>query len=215
MRYPGIEFELVRHGIESRNASRPDTREGELRLLGVGRLVEKKGFEYLVEACEVLQRRGVPFTCRIVGEGPCEDALRRKIAGLGLEGRVQLEPFCSHAEIEGHYANAHVLIVPSVVARDGDRDGVPNVMLEAMAGGLPVVATDAGAIGEALIDGATGIGVPQRDPVAIADAVIKLSTDADLRHKVTVVARSVIEAEFSPKKWLDKLRRLFNQPKKT
>ena len=209
--YPGCEFELVRHGIDVLDAQHSCAGDGELRLLGVGRLVEKKGFEYLVEACSLLQKRKVPFRFTMVGEGPGEIALRRKIVELGLEGCVDFQPFCPHEQMAARYANSDVLVVPSVVAQNGDRDGVPNVILEAMAVGLPVVATGAGGIGEVVIDGLTGLLVRERDSGAIAQAVCRLHLDPDLRRQLPDAAKHYVAKEFAPEKWLNKLSRLFEE----
>lgn len=209
-RYPHSPFELVRHGVEVRDVPwRADEKNGELRLLGVGRLVEKKGFGYLVDACGLLQKRGIPFRCRIVGEGPCDAALRQRIRALGLGDRLEIQPFCPHEQMANWYGDSDVLVVPSVVAGDGDRDGVPNVILEAMACGLPVLATGAGGIGEVVIDGLTGVLVGQRDGPAIAAAVSRLHADVQLRQQLAAAARRYIAREFAPGIWLDKLRQLF------
>ncbi|MCX5770612.1 MAG: glycosyltransferase, partial [Candidatus Hydrogenedentes bacterium] len=179
--------------------------------LGVGRLVEKKVFVYLVDACELLRKRGVPFRCRIVGEGPGGAGLRQRIEALGLGDRVEIQRFCPHDRMAVHYAGSDVLVVPSIVAGDGDRDGVPNVILEAMAGGLPVVATGAGGIGEVVIDGLTGVLVGQRDVAAIAGAVLRLHEDVQLREQLAASARRFVAREFEPARWLDKLWQLFAQ----
>jgi len=211
-RYPECLFELVRHGVEVREVPRrAEGEKRELQLLGVGRLVEKKGFGYLVDACGLLQKRGVPFRCRIVGEGPGEAGLRQKIEALGLGDRVEIQRFCPHQQMAGHYAGSDVLVVPSVVAGDGDRDGVPNVILEAMAGGVPVVATGAGGIGEVVIDGLTGVLVGQRDGAGIAAAVSMLHADVQLRQQLAAAARRFIAREFEPSRWMEKLQQLFTQ----
>lgn len=211
-RYPERGFELVRHGVAvTEPVARRSGEDGVVRLLAVGRLVEKKGLDHLVDACGWLHSQGVRFQCRIVGEGPGEADLREKIRTLRLEGRVGIEPFCPHDAMAQHYANSDVLVVPSVVSSNGDRDGVPNVMLEAMACGLPVVATDAGGISEVLIDGLTGVRVPQRDAAAIAGAVLRLRSDTQLRQRLVEGAARYVSSEFDPARWLDKLRRLFEQ----
>ena len=144
-------------------------------------------------------------------EGPGETGLRQKIEALRLGDRVEIPRFCPHEQMACHYAGADVLVVPSVVAGDGDRDGVPNVILEAMAGGLPVVATGAGGIGEVVIDGLTGVLVGQRDGAGIAAAISRLHADAQLRQQLAEGARRFVAREFEPARWLDKLQQLFTQ----
>jgi glycosyltransferase involved in cell wall biosynthesis len=130
--------------------------------------VEKKGFHVLLAALPLVH---APFVLRIVGEGPEESRLKAIIADLGLSQRVV---FCgpkTHEELPAEYQGSHLLVAPSMVDRDGDRDGLPNVVLEAMACGRAVVGTNAGAILSALRDGSNGLLVPQNDPQSLANAI--------------------------------------------
>ena len=146
------------------------------RLLGVGRLVPKKGFELLIDTCAVLRDAGLDFSCGIVGEGPLRESLTRRIRGRGLEGRVRLTGALDHAEVAGRMAEAHALLMTSRVAADGDRDGLPNALLEGLLTGLPVVATRAGSIEEVLSDGVTG-RLAEAEAGAVAAAVRALLAD--------------------------------------
>ena len=130
-------------------------------MLAVGRLVAKKGFDVLVEAAARVER---PFRLRIVGEGPEREALERRISSAGLGGRIELCGPRTHAELPGEYASADLVVVPSVVDPTGDRDGLPNVVLEAMACARPVVASDVAAIATAVTPGETGLLVPASRP---------------------------------------------------
>ena len=136
-----------------------------LRILAVGRLVEKKGFHILLRAAARLKR---PFLLRIVGEGPERERLQSIIAEHGLAERVSLVGAKTHEELPDEYTNAHLLVVPSIVDRSGDRDGLPNVVLEAMACGRAVVATDAGALSSAVVPSQTGMLLRQNDPASLA-----------------------------------------------
>ncbi len=212
--YPGSSFELVRHGIDPG----PYTSEGEprqggpCRLLAIGRSVEKKGFLYLVRACRELRDSRFPYVCTIVGEGPGHEAIQSEIARHDLEGCVLLEDFLPHDQLIKRYHEADILVVPSVVAQDGDRDGVPNVILEAMASRLPVIATDAGSIPEVVRDNATGLLVPQREPQSLAQGIRTLWNDVLLRTRLAEAAFSLVQAEFRPEKWLSKLQAMLAQP---
>jgi glycosyltransferase involved in cell wall biosynthesis len=180
-------------------------------VLGVGRLVEKKGFVHLVEACALLVRAGVDVRCEIVGDGEERAALAQRIAALGLTGHVTLLGALSPQAVQGRMRAASVLALPCVVARDGDRDGLPTVLLEAMALGTPCVGTDVTGIPEALADGATGLSVPQGDAAGLADACRRLLDDEELRVRLATAARSVVERRFSSRVNARRLRALWGQ----
>src|SRR3970040_2423963 len=108
-------------------------------LLAGGQLREKKGFAYLLKACRVLKDRGYRYTCEIVGEGPLRPQLEKLLRELSLEDTVVLSGPLPHQEVVRRYQPSHIFVLPSVLGSDGDRDGIPNVVLEAMAMALPVV----------------------------------------------------------------------------
>jgi glycosyltransferase involved in cell wall biosynthesis len=174
-----------------------------LRLLAVGRLVEKKGFDVLVDAAALLT---LPFHLRIVGEGPLRERLADRIVHAGLTGRVELAGSRTHAQLPGEYAAADLVVVPSVVGPDGDRDGLPNVVLEAMASMRPVVASDVASLGSAVIDGETGLLVPPRDPVALAYGLESLGRRAALRRRLGDNARARAERDFELGRCTDRFR---------
>lgn len=215
-RYPGARLELVRHGLDFRGVPCADSRSAGKRrgmkccILAVGRFVEKKGFRYLIDACAEMRADGFAFRCTLVGDGPEKRRLLRRIQALDLTDEVFILPSCGQQELMGHYNRADVLVAPSIVADDGDRDGIPNVILEAMAHGVPVIASDAGSIPEAVAEGETGLAIPQRDAPAIGAAVVRLWEDAALSDRLTRGALSLVAGEFSQDKWLDKLHSLFN-----
>ncbi len=185
---------LIRHGIDIAQFKFTGRREAHStpRLLAAGRLVEKKGFRYLVEAMGRLPE----CLCEIAGAGELEDQLRREIEERGLSGRIHLSGWLPPEEIRARMTAADVLVVPSVTAGSGDRDGVPNVLLEAGAVGLPIVACDAGGVGEFVIDGETGRLVPSRNPGAIADAVGAALSDTASTRRLAENARKKVENEY-------------------
>lgn len=172
----------------------PEARPPEI--VAVGRLVEKKGFADLVRACALLRERGERFCCRIIGTGDLERKLREQVAVLGLEGTVELLGPRPQRELAGYLQNAAVFAAPCVVGTDGNRDGLPTVLLEAMALGTPCVATGVTGIPEVLEDGVTGLEVPQHDPEALADALSRLLQNGALRVQLAAAARARIEQEF-------------------
>jgi glycosyltransferase involved in cell wall biosynthesis len=181
---------IVPHGVDlERFQPSPAPAAPPVRVLAVGRLVEKKGFDILVEACA---GAADAFTLRIVGDGPERARLQERIRHHRLDRRVELVGSRTHAELPSEYAAAHVVVVPSVVDATGDRDGLPNVVLEALASGRPVIATRVGAIESAVRNGETGLLVPPRVPHAIADALSALAADAGLRDRLGAAGRRAV-----------------------
>jgi colanic acid/amylovoran biosynthesis glycosyltransferase len=171
--------------------------ERPLSLLCVGTLHEVKGQRYFVEACRLLAEAGIPVRCTIVGDGPDHAALTRQIAAAGLERQVVLAGRRTRAELAEHLHAAHALVAPSVPTREGKREGIPVVLMEAMASGVPVVASAISGIPELVEDGVTGLLVPPRDARAVADALRRLLDDAALRQKLGVAGREKVVREFN------------------
>ena len=186
--YNGLELERFEF---TSAAARP------ARIVGVGRLVEKKGFGDLLEACALLASQGRHFECRIVGGGALEAELRESVVRLGLEHVVTLVGPVSQEIVRDEIAAAAVLAAPCIVGVDGNRDGLPTVLLEAMALGTPCVATDVTGIPEVVKDGRTGLAVAQHDPAALACALGRLLDDTDLRVRLATAARTLIEQRFN------------------
>jgi glycosyltransferase involved in cell wall biosynthesis len=147
-------------------------------ILAAGRLVEKKGFDILVDACARLRDRGVAFTCAIAGDGPLRSTLERQVADRSLGGVVTLRGWTPPGALALAMREATLLAVPSRVTEGGDRDGIPNVILEAMSAGLPVVASATSGIPEAVEHQTTGLLVPEGDASALAEAIAALLEDA-------------------------------------
>jgi glycosyltransferase involved in cell wall biosynthesis len=166
------------------------------RIVGVGRLVEKQGFGDLVAACALLAAQGRRFECRIVGGGEFEGQLRSAVDRLGLQHVVTFVGPVSQETVREEITAAAALAAPCVVGADGDREGLPTVLLEAMALGTPCIATDVTGIPEVLLDDRTGLAVAQRDPAGLADALGRLLDDEELRVLLARAARRLIEARF-------------------
>ncbi len=199
----------IYNGLELEKFSYEAPRGRAPLILAVGRLVEKKGFDDLIEACALLRNRSVQFRCRIIGLGEQERELRAKVKRLKLGDRVELPgPRPQSALIEA-VGSAAVFAAPCVVGGDGNRDGLPTVLLEAMALGTPCVSTDVTGIPEVLRDGETGLMVPQRDPAALADAIERLLSDPELRVGLAGRARRLVEAEFNVRRNAALLREAF------
>jgi glycosyltransferase involved in cell wall biosynthesis len=186
---------LVPHGVDLRRfrPARHRTASKGTALLVVGRLVEKKGFDVLLRA---LASTTAPVRLTIVGDGPQRRRLEALVDELQLGGRVRLAGATTHAELPTFYASADVVVVPSIVDTGGDRDGLPNVILEAMASGLPVVASSVGAITSAVVDGLTGLITAPGDERALARSIDSLAGAPDLRRRLGVAARKRAEDHF-------------------
>lgn len=165
-------------------------------VVAVGRLVEKKGFDVLVDALSLLRDDGVEAQATLVGDGPLRQSLEARVAAAGLGDRVHLVGARSHEEVVDLLGRSVVLAMPCVVAGDGDRDGLPTVILESMALGTPVVSTRVSGVPEMVDDGRSGLLVEQRDPVALAAALKDVLTDAALRQRLATAARDVVTERF-------------------
>jgi glycosyltransferase involved in cell wall biosynthesis len=190
----GARVHLLPHGVDLRRFSpRPAPVGGALRLLAVGRLVEKKGFHVLVEAAARLKS---PFRLRIIGEGTEHARLLDLIDAHELSDRVTLDGALTHAELPAAYADAHAVVVPSIQDASGDRDGLPNVVLEAMACARPVVASKISAVGCAVTHNGTGLLVPPGDAAALAAALEQLGAERALRERLGQRGRERVERDY-------------------
>lgn len=178
-------------------------------ILAIGRLVEKKGFSDLVAACSMLAHQNVQFHCNIIGGGDQESQLRRQIVSLGLESYVRLLGPQSSDCVKVALKRAAVLAVPCITASTGDRDGLPTVLLEAMALGTPCVATTVTGIPEVVQHEETGLLIPERNPEQLATALRRLIADGELARNLASRARQVIEANFDIDRNAAELRELF------
>lgn len=205
---PAAHVQLVHHGVvasagESASTVPPFPRPEATSdaaaplVLAAGRLIDKKGFDTLVHACRLLADRGVAFECRIYGDGPLAGSLQQAVERERLAGSVVLRGWASAETLMSEMARAAVFTMPSRVSRSGDRDGIPNVVLEAMAAGVPVVATAVSGIPEAVHDGTTGLLVAPDDPVALAEALQRILHDPALARRLGSAARARIAEEFT------------------
>jgi glycosyltransferase involved in cell wall biosynthesis len=183
-----------------------------LRALGVGRLVEKKGFDVLVEACGILRRQGVAVEALIVGEsGEHEAQIRRRIVELDLGAHVRLAGPMEQARLYEEYRRAGAFCLPCRVLDNGDRDGIPNVLVEAMACGVPVVTTAVCGIPEIVSDGVNGQLVPPDDPQALADALQRLAREPLFASRLASAGRETVRERFDGDRFAAQLAALFRE----
>lgn len=152
-------------------APQPLHHDTPVKLLGVGRLVEKKGFRYLIDAAQILKTRRLQFTLTLIGDGSLTAELKQLAAENNVSDHIHFVGKKNTAEVRAAMAAADVVIVPSVTSATGEQEGLPVVIMEAMATGVPVIASDHSGIPEIVIPGRTGYLTPEKDAVAIADAI--------------------------------------------
>jgi glycosyltransferase involved in cell wall biosynthesis len=166
-------------------------------ILSVGRLVEKKGFPDLLEAFGLLKQAGHDFCGMIYGDGPLREKLAARIGQLGLEGFVRLAGETRQQDLVPIYQTASIFALTPSISADGDRDGIPNVLVEAMACGLPVVSTAVAGIPELVVDGQNGLLSQPHDVQGIAASLAELLSDENLRNRLGAAARQTVEASFN------------------
>ena len=184
------------------------------QIISVGRFVEKKGLSILIDACALLKQWGCDFQCQIVGTGELEKELKAQIEALGLEEQVCILGARPQNEVFELVQQAGVFAAPYVIGKDGNRDGLPTVLLEAMALGTPCVGTDVTGIPELIRHEQTGLIVPQENPQALALALQKLLENSALRVKFATEARKLMESEFDIHTNAALLRQLFQSASK-
>lgn len=192
-------------GVNQRSLNHP------LRITSVGSLIEKKGHEYLIRACAILKERGVDFDCEIVGGGALYDGLQALIRALALEDRVALVGTQPQPRVKERLGSSDIFVLACVDASDGERDGIPVVLMEALAMGVPVISTPVSGIPELIRHDETGLLSPQRDPERLAEAIIRLSQDQPLRQRITGNGRIMIEQEFDISKNAAALSTIFRE----
>ena len=183
--------------------------DGPPMILSVGRLVEKKGFDDLLTACAELARQGRSFRVRIVGDGPLREHLEATAERLGLTGVVGFTGAMPRRRIVEAYRDANVFALTPFVTGDGDRDGLPTVLAEAMASCLPVVTTAVAGIPELVAHGINGLVAPPRSIPDIARQLDAVLGDAALAHRLGTAARDTVEREFDSRVSASLLATLF------
>lgn len=192
---------LVRHGVEIHETLESQApvdlpKECQKTVMAIGRFVEKKGFKYLLKAFALVRHQHGSCTLVLAGDGPQRDDLSALVERLGIGEHVCFAGWQEHAALMGQLSRASILVAPSVVASDGDRDGVPNVILEALALGVSVIACEAGAIGEVIIDGQTGVLTPAGDVGKLAQAITLLLEDTELQKRLAQNGHRLVADKF-------------------
>jgi colanic acid/amylovoran biosynthesis glycosyltransferase len=207
---------MIFNGLDLSKFSYPTTGEnkqnGRFEILAVGRLVPKKGFAVLIMACKILQNNSVNFICRIVGDGAERRYLEGLISSNHLSEVVILEGPCTQEVLIRQYlSNADIFVMPCIITANGNRDGIPTVILEAMAMGVPVVATSVAGIPEVVIDSQTGVLIEPDSAERLADAIVMLTENNELRHRLGQNGSVLVRERFNREYNVKLLVRLFGK----
>ncbi|MDZ7266769.1 MAG: glycosyltransferase [candidate division KSB1 bacterium] len=204
---PGREILRCYHGLDTDFFCAPvkPRREGLPRILSIGRFVPKKGFPTLIQALHLLRQQGLEFRCHLIGGGELKEQLRTQIRSLGLHDCVELLPALSQHELLEYYCQADLFALACEVQSDGDRDGIPNVIVEAMAMEIPVVSTNISGIPECVDHGVTGLLVPEKNPQAFAAAMATLLRDPELARAFGRAGRAKVIREFDSRRNVEKI----------
>lgn len=203
-------IQFMRHGLPldafAFKAREIPAADAPFKLLAAGRFVKKKGFGDLIEAFSLLPENGPPMSLTILGDGPERRKFEARIAKLGLASRVALPGSAQGQALKAFFDAADALVVPSIELDDGDSEGVPNVMLEAFATGLPVIGTQSGSAGEVLST-ETGTLAPGRDPDALAEILGAFAIAPERAIEKSRAARALVDERYDIRKNIEPLAR--------
>lgn len=204
---------LIYHGLDFAELPRPSARprvgDRPMRILSVGRLVEKKGYGDLLLALAALSPER-QWTFEHVGSGTLAQTLREKAEALEISSRVTWHGARDRSFVFERLAEADLFVLPVRIAASGDRDGLPNVLMEAQALGVPVLSTDVSGVPELVVHGRTGWLVPQRDPRALAEAVALLMDDPALRRRLGEAGEQRVRTRFAAAPGIDRMAALLD-----
>lgn len=202
--YHGIDLDLFRPGKKKR--TRPP-----YHFLTVARITEKKGLPTVYRALAILKDKGIDFSHTLIGEGDDREKTEQLIAELGLKSRCQLLGTRTHDEVLSQFGKSDIFMLGCEIAQNGDRDGIPNVLVESLAMGVPAVATAVSAIPEVLVDKITGRTVAAKDPEGFAQAVLDLLLDSPGTKKMVAAGTKKVREDFDNKRMVRQLARLFTE----
>ena len=207
-------IEIQRTGIPLDEFPRRDRavpKNGEWQFVQAGRLIEKKGLPVTLRAFSTFSTQHPNATLTIAGEGPLFAELRRFAGELGIADRVSFTGFISQEQLREIYYRSHIFLHPSQTGRDGNQEGIPNSMLEAMATGLPVFATEHGGIPEAIENGVSGVLVSERDDQALAQAMLNAAQNPDLLSRIGPMGADSVRKEFGLQQQVQRLENIYLQ----
>ncbi len=209
--FPKQKIVIVPYGLDLDFFSFDKSTNKNGSLMMVGRMVEKKGFRYALEAIKFLSDTGVSVHLDLYGKGPLEKRLKKMARNFDVEDKVTFHGYVPIEQVKNEHKNHSVLLAPSVTAADGDEEGLPNTILEAMASGTLVVAADHAAICEVLSHNKTGKVVPERNARAIADSVQNILSNGNHTEEIKQNARAIIEKDFEVTNVVEQIENLYTK----
>lgn len=189
--------------------TKPD--QGPIRLLAVGRFVPKKGFADLLHAFAWVKKQNKNIKLTLIGTGPCEEDYRKWIHKYGLQRDVEIVPWTDYKQMPNEYHRSHIFCAPSCTDNEGNQEGIPNTLKEAMATGMPVISTVHAGIPELVENGRSGLLVPEESSEQLAKAMIWLVEHPEIWEGIGKEARQKIERDFNLEKQLEKQKRFYNE----
>lgn len=181
------------------------------KLMMVGRMVEKKGFTYAIEAVDLLTTQGTDVQLDLYGDGQLRSDLEKMVQKRGLNNQVIFHGQTKNEAIFDELYGHDILLVPSVQAKDGDREGIPQTTVEGMATGIPVIASDHAGLPELVINEETGLQIPERDPQALSEAIKQYVENPDLVARVSKNGRKKTEENHNIHSQIEKLEKFYDQ----
>ena len=203
--YHGIDLSLFNSSRQKSSAAPP------YRLLTVARMTEKKGLPTLYRALKILAEKKISFHHTLIGDGDDREEILRLIADLRLENHCRWLGTQTHTQVLAQFDQSDLFILSCEVASSGDRDGIPNVIVESLAMGVPVVTTNVSALPEIITDGRTGKSVVPRNPELLAEAILELLQNDEIRNTVIENGRKLVHNSFDNKKLVTRLADVFKK----
>lgn len=201
--YHGIDLSLFQNNINQEKT------ENSHRIFTVARLTTKKGLPTIYRALSLLKERGISFTHTLIGDGDDRDVITELIKTLGLENECKWLGTQTHEEVLKQFKRSDLFVLGCEIAPNGDRDGIPNVLVESLAMGVPALSPHISAIPEILINEKTGLTVNPKDPEAMALAMERLLTDEKLREHLIKSGKELVENKFDNKQLIEELAEIF------
>jgi glycosyltransferase involved in cell wall biosynthesis len=203
--YHGIDLELFQQTVA------PPITHNPFKILTVARMTQKKGLPTIYKALAGLHKKGIAFQHTLIGDGDDRDKILALISSLGLDECCQWIGTRTHEEVLVHFKASDLFVLGCEIAENGDRDGIPNVLVESLAMGVPALSTNVSAIPEILIDGKTGMTVPPSRPKLLEEAMIRMLTDQKLRKKLIAGGQERVKETFDNSRWIQKLAVIFRE----
>ena len=203
--YHGIDLNLFQQTVSPTGTHNP------YKILTVARMTQKKGLPTIYQALAGLQQKGIRFQHTLIGDGDDREKILDLISSLGLQDQCKWIGTQTHDEVLLHFKASDLFVLGCEIAESGDRDGIPNVLVESLAMGVPALSTTVSAIPEILIDGKTGITVPPSEPEQLEQAMLRILTDENLRKNLIAGGQDFVKDHFDNSRWIQKLAEIFRR----